>query len=662
MAKRPLGGEMLPPATRLKHDNDDASSSNTYVHMPEESVLPWLPIRRILRRWGWQESNWLQNWEGNTFVGKADLYWSQDASIVTRYPMPNVKVVNHIDGACYLCNKLAIGWCLDRSPEAASYFWPRQYNLHYKDQLNAFLDDHAVCEMAVRQGKLGGQQDPNSRQRVLEGPTNAWVVKGTQGDLMGNNGLAVAVYTKLEHMLAECEQYEWEAVIQKYLERPLLVPQVPGGEAAHKVDLRMWVFILDKDPMIVLAHPDAYFRVSTKRYELKTSDIPDPYAHKTNWRDEENRVTLRVLLERMGPEVAALWERRTWPMMMDAVRAAFIASKELSFGPAVHGRERRGVNQGVPNAFELFGFDFCLDDEWRPWLLEVNRSPAMLDDCWIDDLWNFAESATETMISTSLAYYKGELEVPTPEQLQYASGKYVPDTERLFPDSMRTPKSTRPGGCYGEAVMQTPESLVHGLSLGGPTDKWLLCMRLPKSDPTTDIQLCQQVWAEWNGAIEVDRYSILRSRPSPTPMAVHFKWCHCPQVNQKMSAFTALLKTKLGKSVTVAESTHNVCWFEEVLKVTCMSEVLYSSGNVNFDKGKGKSKGKFQGKGKAIDMWQQQMWGADAACWGIESRPTHEELRLLFNQIAWKCCVETFVTDEELWKCSWTQSTWGWTA
>jgi D-alanine-D-alanine ligase-like ATP-grasp enzyme len=46
------------------------------------------------------------------------------------------------------------------------------------------------------------------------------------------------------------------------------------------------------------------------------------------------------------------------------------------------------VEESIPyraNSFELFGFDVLIDQQLRPWLLEVNASPSMARENALDE-------------------------------------------------------------------------------------------------------------------------------------------------------------------------------------------------------------------------------------------------------------------------------------
>jgi len=46
--------------------------------------------------------------------------------------------------------------------------------------------------------------------------------------------------------------------------------------------------------------------------------------------------------------------------------------------------------QTTKNSFEMFGFDYMLDDNYNPWLIEVNLSPDM----------SYSTAITEKLVKT----------------------------------------------------------------------------------------------------------------------------------------------------------------------------------------------------------------------------------------------------------------------
>ena len=44
---------------------------------------------------------------------------------------------------------------------------------------------------------------------------------------------------------------------------------------------------------------------------------------------------------------------------------------------SLFGIRNKLLNNKVPGCFELFGFDYMIDSECRPWLIEVNTNPCL---------------------------------------------------------------------------------------------------------------------------------------------------------------------------------------------------------------------------------------------------------------------------------------------
>lgn len=324
------------------------------------------------------------------------------------------------------------------------------------------------------------------RQPSLDGQANAWVVKLP----WASKAEGITVLTGLRSILGESEKHfskgqRWNCVVQKYIEKPLRIPRPGGGMA--KTDLRLWTLVLSWNPLIAFSYDEVYFRIATRDFEFKPDSKPEKFAHVTNSRLEDNRSTKANLFKILGPEVEKKFDDWTWPLMLDAVRAALLASRDTVAGAAQEYRTNHGGRDCPlgPRAFELFGFDFALDEDLFPWLLEANASPDMLRECEVENgaLQTWAENATEGLLNIVLSYhYSKTLKIPKTKELEEQE---VTESrpERLFaPNESGVWSGHSHNSCYGQIIAGIPACLVRGFSLGAPYDRWLLIIREKTQD------------------------------------------------------------------------------------------------------------------------------------------------------------------------------------
>ncbi|XP_052738500.1 probable tubulin polyglutamylase TTLL2 isoform X2 [Bicyclus anynana] len=165
------------------------------------------------------------------------------------------------------------------------------------------------------------------------------------------------------------------AVVQRYIERPLLI-------AGYKFDLRLYVCVPGYRPLTAYMYAEGLARFGTDKYTL--SDIHNPYRHLTNsslnktgprYAECKDRIgsgckwTLkqvrRALVGRWGAVEWLVWQR------VRALVTLTLLAQAAGTPPA-------------RNCFEFYGFDVLLDDTLKPWLIEVNLSPALAADCEAD--------------------------------------------------------------------------------------------------------------------------------------------------------------------------------------------------------------------------------------------------------------------------------------
>ena len=159
-------------------------------------------------------------------------------------------------------------------------------------------------------------------------------------------------------------------IIQKYLERPLLVNK-------RKFDIRCYGLITAFGGHVQgYFYHDGYLRTSSKEYTLK--NLSNRFIHLTNdavqKKSEDygrfesgnklNYPEFQRYLETMYPGQVDFW-RDIWPeirrIVGETVRATY---------RSVDPWKRR-------NTFEVLGYDFMIDEKFKVWLIEVNTNPCL---------------------------------------------------------------------------------------------------------------------------------------------------------------------------------------------------------------------------------------------------------------------------------------------
>lgn len=171
-------------------------------------------------------------------------------------------------------------------------------------------------------------------------------------------------------------QYDCNAVVQQYIVNPLLI----GG---YKFDIRLYVAVPSFHPLTVYVFQEGIVRFSTEKFDLTA--LNNVFAHLTNTSINKHSPSYTADKDIIGP--GCKWtltqlrhylhqnsvdDRLLWARVVNIINLTLLIQ-----APQV---------PKETNCYELYGFDILIDDMLKPWLLEVNFSPAVCTDCQTDVL------------------------------------------------------------------------------------------------------------------------------------------------------------------------------------------------------------------------------------------------------------------------------------
>ncbi|XP_051998735.1 tubulin polyglutamylase TTLL4 [Xyrauchen texanus] len=174
-------------------------------------------------------------------------------------------------------------------------------------------------------------------------------------------------------------------LVQKYLHKPYLI-------SGNKFDLRIYVYVTSYDPLRVYIFNDGLVRFASCKYSPSLKTLSNKFMHLTNYSvnkknseyqsnsDDKackgHKWALKALWQYLGSQ--GINTSLIWDKIKDMVIKTIIASD-----PYVNTLVKMHVHSPY-SCHELFGFDIMLDENLKPWVLEVNISPSLHSNTALD--------------------------------------------------------------------------------------------------------------------------------------------------------------------------------------------------------------------------------------------------------------------------------------
>lgn len=205
---------------------------------------------------------------------------------------------------------------------------------------------------------------------------NMWILKPT----FLNRGRGIHVFRSLTQLKSLISEYIYGSeiskgesikitsfVIQKYIESPLLINQ-------RKFDIRCWVLVTPE--LNAYFFKEGYLRTSSSKFDIH-GEIDDIYMHLTNNAIQKNSTNYGEYED--GNQLSFTDFNKYLEQIPNSVSFYKVILPEMkNLAKKSLYSVRKKLNCEARNScFEIYGYDYIIDADCNPWLIEVNTNPCL---------------------------------------------------------------------------------------------------------------------------------------------------------------------------------------------------------------------------------------------------------------------------------------------
>lgn len=205
-------------------------------------------------------------------------------------------------------------------------------------------------------------------------PKALWILKPSnksqgQGITLVNKSSKVKKMTFISKLMDDSDNdsnNNTSYVISKYIKNPLLVGH-------KKFDMRIYCLVTSFHPIKAYLFQLGFCRFCNEKFSIDVNDIDNIYIHLTN-------VAIQKKYEKYSASHGGKWSLKNLRFYLennygyDKTKKCFDDIKNVIINSL---KSVESVMNGDKHCFECYGYDILLDENLKPWLIEINSSPSL---------------------------------------------------------------------------------------------------------------------------------------------------------------------------------------------------------------------------------------------------------------------------------------------